>query len=544
MNLISCSVVLIHSDKLYFRVHFSSEFKMSSRKDLSLKDKIKILDRMKEKPENTPVRELEKFLGVPKSTIARLKREETKLREDLSDVQTGKAGKRKRKREGKNPDVDDALNKWFAVRSEQGVNLSGPMLKTKAEELAVKMGHNDFSATDGWLSRWKVRHNIKFKKHHGEKGSADVLKAEEWLSNQLPKLLTEYSLEDVYNADETGLYYRATPDGSLAYAHQSLVGSKKAMDRITVLCCCNATGTDKRPLLVIGKSLQPRCFKNVNVNSLPVVYRANKNAWMTTSIFLPWLKIWNSELQKEGRKILLLIDNATCHPTVTDFGNITVEFLPANTTSLIQPLDKGIIKNLKVHYRGMLVGYILQLIEEDPNFKSSTAKEISSKVNVLQAIQFVADSWRAVTTRTIQNCFARCGLHLPAGIENVQAEEDEEVTIIQGVKNFEEFLSVDDELPCCDINENCEDEIIEQVLKKNRPNEEESDDDDEVPTMRVSTTEAKRCMENVRLFFMQQGNEESPIEALNLCSDFLHKQSMRNLQQRRLDSYLLPNVRD
>ena len=166
------------------------------------------------------------------------------------------------------------------------------------------------------------------------------------------------------------------------------------MDRITVLCCCNAMGTDKRPLLVIGKSLQPRCFKNLNVNSLPVVYHANKNAGMTTSIFLPWLKDWISELQKKGRKILLLIDNATCHPTDTDFGNITVQFLPANTTSLIQPLDKGIIKNLKVHYRGTLVGYILQLIEEDPNFKSSTAKEISSEVNVLQAIQYVADSWR------------------------------------------------------------------------------------------------------------------------------------------------------
>jgi len=78
-------------------------------------------------------------------------------------------------------------------------------------------------------------------------------------------------------------------------------------------------------------------------------------------------------------------------------------------------------------------------------------------------------------------------------------------------------------------DENCEDEIIEQVLKKNRPNEEESDDD-EAPTMQVSTKEAKKCMENLRLFFMQQGNEESPIEALNLCSDFIHKQSMRNLQ--------------
>ena len=49
-----------------------------------------------------------------------LKRDEIKLREDLCNLQTGKAGKRKRKREGKDPDVDDAFNKWFAVRSDQG----------------------------------------------------------------------------------------------------------------------------------------------------------------------------------------------------------------------------------------------------------------------------------------------------------------------------------------------------------------------------------------------------------------------------------------
>lgn len=78
-------------------------------------------------------------------------------------------------------------------------------------------------------------------------------------------------------------------------------------------------------------------------------------------------------------------------------------------------------------------------------------------MNVLQAIQYVADSWKVLIIRTIQNCFARYGL-LSAETDNVPAEEEkEDVTIIiQDVKNFYEFLSVDDELPCYDINKNCE----------------------------------------------------------------------------------------
>ena len=53
------------------------------------------------------------------------------------------------------------------------------------------------------------------------------------------------------------------------------------MDRITVLCCTNMSGTDKRKLLIIGKSARPRCFKGLRMEGLPVEYHANKNAWMT-----------------------------------------------------------------------------------------------------------------------------------------------------------------------------------------------------------------------------------------------------------------------
>ena len=43
------------------------------------------------------------------------------------------------------------------------------MLKEKAEDLAKKLGNPSFVATEGWLSRWKARHQIKYKRAHGEK---------------------------------------------------------------------------------------------------------------------------------------------------------------------------------------------------------------------------------------------------------------------------------------------------------------------------------------------------------------------------------------
>jgi hypothetical protein len=45
-----------------------------------------------------------------------------------------------------------------------------------------------------------------------------------------------------------------------------------------VSCCANMIG-EKEPLIVIGKSPQPRCFGKVDPKSLPVIYRNNKKAW-------------------------------------------------------------------------------------------------------------------------------------------------------------------------------------------------------------------------------------------------------------------------
>ena len=48
-------------------------------------------------------------------------------------------------------------------------------------------------------------------------------------------------------------------------------------------------------------------------------------------------------------KILLLLDNAPGHPIYLDdfCENVKVVFLPPNTTSLIQPMDQGVILHSK-----------------------------------------------------------------------------------------------------------------------------------------------------------------------------------------------------
>ena len=86
----------------------------------------------------------------------------------------------------------------------------------------------------------------------------------------------------------------------------------------------------------------------------------------------------NVKLKRKGRKILFLMDNASCHPhnLAETFSNITIKFLPKNATSMTQPLDTGIIANWKVKYKNKLLRFVFSRVDGKKN-----ASEIVKSVN-------------------------------------------------------------------------------------------------------------------------------------------------------------------
>ena len=114
-------------------------------------------------------------------------------------------------------------------------------------------------------------------------------------------MLLGYQCEDVYNADESGLFFRALPDKTLALKSEKCSGGKLSKERLTVLFCASMTG-QKEKLLVIGKSARPRALKNVSIKDLPVIWKSNKKAWMTREIMGEWLAELDRKMGIENRK--------------------------------------------------------------------------------------------------------------------------------------------------------------------------------------------------------------------------------------------------
>ncbi|KII67913.1 hypothetical protein RF11_09085 [Thelohanellus kitauei] len=90
------------------------------RNDSTLSNKITLLDKIKSQPLNTSYPRLAEITGVLKATVSRVLRQESQVCEELV-LQKGQAGTFKRKREGKDPDVEEALDPWFSIVSGKGL---------------------------------------------------------------------------------------------------------------------------------------------------------------------------------------------------------------------------------------------------------------------------------------------------------------------------------------------------------------------------------------------------------------------------------------
>lgn len=77
---------------------------------------------------------------------------------------------------------------------------------------------------------------------------------------------------------------------------------------------------------------------------------------MTAKIFAVWIRDFDIEMRRREKKVLLILDNFSGHKPTADVAfppleNTELLYLPPNTTSRLQPLDAGIIKDFKTHYR-------------------------------------------------------------------------------------------------------------------------------------------------------------------------------------------------
>ena len=105
------------------------------------------------------------------------------------------------------------------------------------------------------------------------------------------------------------------------------------------------------------------------------------------------------------KRAILLLDNAPSHPDVESLcssdGEISCLYLPPNTTSLIQPMDQGVLETIKRRYKCDL---LLRLLNEEN--EGLNIAQFTKTLNILDAVLMSAKSWSEVEESTISECEA------------------------------------------------------------------------------------------------------------------------------------------
>ena len=200
-------------------------------------------------------------------------------------------------------------------------------------------------------------------------------------------------------------------------------------------------------------------------------------------IFEEWVRKLERRFQMEGRKIALLIDNCPAHPSVSDLTNVQLVFLPPNTTSVLQPMDQGVIRSLKAHYRGRIVRRLCRALDK---------VKALPKISILQAMKILVSSWEAVSEQTIVKYFRKAGITSEAQNaaitdaddpfsdlkENLQQLHDIDPDMVPESVTPESLIDVDNEV-ITTAPMITDDDVLRSITTNQQEQSDEDDDNDE-----------------------------------------------------------------
>lgn len=473
-----------------------------------------------------------------------------------------------RQRKALYPELEDALARWIHDTEIRQGRLDDQSIISRAKLLAQRSDSDawksyvetpaKFSFSQNWLLRFKKDRGIHCVALHGEAASADQ-NGVALAQTALPSILKYFDHDHIYNMDETGLQYRQLPGRSLSAAHHR-TGTKQPSGRVTVALCCNASGTHKLKPFVIGNAKKPRCFHPADpFVASHVHWNHNKCAWMNSELFELFLKkFWAATRDLHGEiPICLLMDNAPAHKIPIGcqrlelfglrgftYNNIHVIFLPPNTSSVIQPLDQGIIRALKARFRKCQSDYVLSQLDQHPDLLATQCK-----IDVRQALTWLCGAWDDISKQTINHCWGHCRIGTPT--DECLAAAEAMAMLSESLKSWQTDNKQIDYVPhaATDLVDSSEpthaeqtiEEEADEYLHKHTRATTPSSSDSEVEVVRPPTISAKVAHEYavaLLQFVEDHPSHFSEIQYKSVRHIVLECTSLRVRHQTTLDSFV------
>lgn len=446
-------------------------------------------------------------------------------------VESGLASKnRKTLKTGVKNDIDQKVYNWILLMRSKKITLSADDIILKRNDLEKLENVNSKESTRSWFRRFQNRFNIKRINYHGEANDVNIKSVKEW-KDKLNEIIKNYDKKDIFNIDETGLFYqqqRSIKINFLTFLENSYVtndefnykGNKMSKKRLTIAFCVSMIGEKLDPL-IIGRYKKPRCFKNIK--KLPLLYEANQKSWMTQKIFSKYLNLLNRNFQLKNRKILLFLDNASCH-FIPELSNIKLVYFPKNSTSLLQPLDQGIIHSFKSFYKKSMINKFIINVSENIEIKLP---------DILDSMILIKKSWNQVTTKTIINCFKTSGFEYK-DLNTEFTILDEEINQINLYDNKEIINEINEMIN--EENENILQSDSDEI-EINVSSDEDNEHDEKDKTSIISSKKAISHLNELNNYF--KNNNSNKYEEINSLIEEVYFLMFQEIKQKKITDYFI-----
>ncbi|XP_064116376.1 tigger transposable element-derived protein 1-like [Macrobrachium nipponense] len=459
----------------------SSSEPKKKRKMMTVNEKVKLLDMLKAGSSYASVASMYR---LNESTVHYIKKDELKICKTASITFSKDTKLVVTPRNKRIVQMENALSVWITDCRVKKVSLNTNIIRTKAktlyDSLVPEGGSNEedndgdgddeddptprekrgFVGSKGWFEKFKRRFGLRSVLLYGEAASADQEAALRYVEDEFPKLIKEggYILEQVFNMDETGLFWKRMPSRTFLYKDEvKKPGSKAHKDRVTLLMCGNATGFMLKPGLIY-KLLNPRALKNKNKALLPVYWMSNKKAWITKALTLDW---------------------KTCNGPALRRGPSGV---PASQHHfLIQPMDQGVIR---VYTRSTMEGLISSIDAGDDDF---SLKRYWREFNVVTCLANVQNALKEMKQQTLNASWRKLWPDIVHDYEGFMADEvhhsavDKAVSLARLVANegFSDMTAEDiNSLIECHSEPLVNEDLVEMTRSASEEEEEAADDGD------------------------------------------------------------------
>lgn len=211
--------------------------KPQKRKCLTLEERVKCIKLLESGKSS---RAVANEIGVGRTQVQNvLKRKRDIMNEFESN---GNLNFKRQKRETEYSELNNLVYRWFVDATSRLVNVSGPLIQEKARTFACELGLTDFKGSNGWLECFLKRHNIVFKTQTGERGEVKNDTVSQW-KDKIGDVCKGYDPKDIFNIDESGLFFRDTTKSTYYNKNETCSGGKRSKQRITIALCSSLTGT-------------------------------------------------------------------------------------------------------------------------------------------------------------------------------------------------------------------------------------------------------------------------------------------------------------